>query len=128
MINVSEIMTDPDFAITFQIERHSGGTFERGEYTENTSIINVSGIIHHYNPKRQEYDMQGNVITGDIYVYCKQKLYLSRDKSPDESPDNKHTGTSDIAIWNGKRYKLKDVKNWSQHGYYRAVAERISPC
>jgi hypothetical protein len=120
MIDISEMITDPDFAIIFQIERQTGGAFEHGEYAETASIFTVTGIIHPYNPKRQEYDLEGNIITGDIYVYCKHKLCLSRDDA--------ETGTSDIVIWNGERYKLKDVKNWSQHGYYRAVAERISPC
>lgn len=118
-INVSEIINDPDFAKKFQIERHEQGTFMDGLYTSLKRVIDVYGIVQPYNPKTVEYGANGDVITGDIKIWLLQEIFTTRDNDED-------SGISDIIIYKDERYKITNVKDWEYHGYWSAVAKRIS--
>lgn len=159
-INVFELITDPDFARPFQIERHSGGKFIDGLYTSLATTFNVYGIIQPYQPKTVEYTENGDQITGDIKIWLNQPIYTTRhnitvvtrevtsdsdsdsdtdtdtdtdvdtdtdtDSDTDTDDDTSDSGISDIIIYKGERYKITYVKDWEYHGYYSAVAKRIS--
>lgn len=118
-INVKELITDPDFAQNFSIERHSGGTFVDGLYSSNSTTFNVYGIVQPYQPKTVEYTQNGDQITGDIKIWLLQQIFTTRDETTD-------SGISDIIIYKGERYKVTYVKDWIYHGYWSAVAKRIS--
>lgn len=125
MIDVSELITDPDFAKPFMITRSSGGTFTDGLYTAGEiTEINRLGIIQPYAPKEVEYDALGNAITGDIKIWSLLPIYLTRDEETEEENDS---GYSDIVKWESDDYKVTWVKNWKQHGYYSAVAKKVLP-
>lgn len=118
-INVSELITDPDFARKFVIERHENGTFIDGLYTSSVINIDVVGIIQPYQPETAEYTPNGDMITGDIKIWSKKIIYTTREKD-----DN--SGTSDIIIYKDEKYKVTYVKDWEEHGYWSAVAKRLS--
>lgn len=118
-INVKELITDPDFAQNFSIERHSQGGFVDGLYSSTVSTINVYGIVQPYQPKTVEYSQNGDQITGDIKIWLLQQIFTTRD-------DTSESGISDIIVYKGERYKVTYVKDWIYHGYWSAVAKRIS--
>ena len=127
-INVKELITDPDFARPFQIERHSGGTFVDGLYSSLSSTIDIYGIIQPYQPKTVEYLPNGDQITGDIKIWTLTPMYTTRHNVTESNGQETVTdsGISDIIIYKGERYKITYVKDWEYHGYYSAVAKRIS--
>ena len=134
-INVKELITDPDFARPFQIERHSGGTFVDGLYSSLSNTIDIYGIIQPYQPKTVEYLPNGDQITGDIKIWSLTPIYTTRHNvstNTREANENNNqqttvdSGISDIIIYKGERYKVTYVKDWEYHGYYSAVAKRIS--
>jgi hypothetical protein len=118
-INVSEMITDPDFAQTFNIERSSDGIFVDGLYSSTKRTFSVVGIVQPYQPKTVEYTANGDQITGDIKIWTLDPIYTTRD-------DNTNSGISDIIIYKEEKYKVTYVKDWKSHGYYSAVAKRIS--
>jgi hypothetical protein len=118
-INVSELIQDPDFAQRFQIERHEQGTFLDGLYSSLTRVIDVYGIIQPYQPKTVEYAPNGDQITGDIKIWLLEEIFTTR-------IDENDSGISDIIVYKNDRYKVTYVKDWQEHGYYSAVAKRIS--
>lgn len=118
-INVSELITDPDFAQRFQIERHGQGTFMDGLYTSLSTTIDVYGIVQPYQPKTVEYAPNGDQVTGDIKVWLTRPIFTTRDET-------NMSGISDTIIFKGEKYKVTYVKDWEYHGYYSAVAKRIS--
>lgn len=118
-INVSELITDPDFAQRFQIERHGQGAFMDGLYTSLSTVIDVYGVVQPYQPKTVEYSENGDQITGDIKVWLTRKIFTTRN-------DESASGISDTIIYKGERYKVTYVKDWQHHGYFSAVAKRIS--
>lgn len=118
-INVSELITDPDFAQRFQIERHEQGAFMDGLYTSLSTVIDVYGVVQPYQPKTVEYSENGDQITGDIKVWLTRKIFTTRN-------DESVSGISDTIIYKGEKYKVTYVKDWQYHGYFSAVAKRIS--
>lgn len=122
-INVAEMITDPDFAQSFTIERHSGGTFVDGLYSSTSTTINVYGVVQPYQPKTVEYMENGDQITGDIKIWLNIPIYTTRNITSQNSTDS---GISDIIVYKDERYKVTYVKDWNYHGYYSAVAKRMS--
>lgn len=118
-INVAELITDPDFAQKFQIERHEQGVFMDGLYSSLTRIIDVYGIVQPYQPKTVEYSENGDKITGDIKIWLNEPIFTSRINETD-------SGISDTIIYKDEKYKVSNVKDWENHGYYSAVAKRLS--
>lgn len=130
MINVSELITDNDFAITFTIHRSTGGDWVNGLFvTPDPTDIIQTGIIQPYNPKNTEYDPNGNIITGDIKIWSLTKIYLTRDDIENEGTEEEtaDVGFSDTVEWNGDLYKVTSVKYWNYHGYYSAIASKVAP-
>lgn len=118
-INVEEMITDPDFAQMFQIERHEQGAFLDGLYSSLTKTIDVYGIVQPYQPKTVEYTPNGDQITGDIKIWLTQPIFTTRNEPTD-------SGISDTIVYKEEKYKVTYVKDWDYHGYYSAVAKRIS--
>lgn len=118
-INVKELITDPDFAQHFSIERSKNGGFVDGLFTSTSTTFGVYGIVQPYQPKTVEYTQNGDQITGDIKIWLLQEIFTTRDDSSDK-------GISDIIIYKDERYKVTYVKDWIYHGYWSAVAKRIS--
>lgn len=122
MIDVSELITDPDFCINYTIERSSGGVWTNGLYSETTETIETQGIIQPYDTRNTEYSANGDQITGDIKIWNKKIIYTTRETTEDETTTD---ATSDVVIWQGERYKVHDVKYWNYHGYYSAIGTKV---
>lgn len=118
MIDVSELIDDSDFAQNFVIYR-SQGSFIDGVWTEETPTqIPLTGIIQPASPKELKMLPEGDRITGAIVIYSKIPIFLTR--------TGEEQGTSDKVYWKGDYYKLLNVSDWSDSGFYTGIAERIT--
>lgn len=114
MIDVSEIIEDPDFASDYTVTRDAG-EYVKGVWVPDTTDFNITSAVVPYSPQQAEYTENGDFITGEMAFYSKQVLYTTRED-----------GISDVLTYEGVKYKISHVKLWGKFGYYKAIAMRIS--
>lgn len=118
MINVSRIVNDYRFSQSFKVFRKSG-EWVKGRFVQSESEIILNGVIAPAKPKEIEMIPEGDRIGGEISIYTTNKLDVTR------ALGNGEKGTSDEIEWQGERYKLYQVNDYSQYGYYSAIAMRL---
>lgn len=115
MIDVSEVITDPDFAQTYVVHRQAGN-WEKGRWVRSDEIpIKVIGVVTVADAKTLEQLPEGDRVTGLMCFYATQELFETREE-----------GTSDQLEWRGERYRLKRVFPYGDYGYFKAVGERMA--
>ncbi|MBS5330577.1 MAG: hypothetical protein KHX98_07750 [Limosilactobacillus oris] len=123
MINVAKAVTDPRFSQKFKVFRKSG-EWVKGRFIESEKEISMIGVIAPSKPKEIEMIPEGDRVGGEITIHTIRKLYTTR--SIDTSEDNEENqGTSDIIEWQSERYKLYQVNDYSQYGYYSSIGMRL---
>lgn len=123
MINISEIINDPDYARKFIVARAGGGEFIKGRFVPVTNAeIEMIGPVLPYSPQQSEVTPDGDVIGGDMSFLSSQKIYTTQ-----ESTETEENFLSDIITYKGIKYKVLFVRDYSEYGYYRAIAKRLNP-
>lgn len=110
MINLNELIHDPDFNTTFVIRRQTQGAFVKGRYQASTQDIPVTGIVAPASSKDLELLPEGDRESGMKTFYTDVPLNV--------------TGTgaiSDVCIFRGQTYKLTQVSDYSSNGYWKAL-------
>ena len=115
MINVAELMRDPDLAQAFQIERATSGSFaDEGEWSQTVTTINKVGIVQ---PAKREDQLailpEGTRLGNVIAVFCDEELRI----------DNADDKRSDVVVWHGNPYRVIAAKPWADHGFWQIWAE-----
>lgn len=126
MINVSEIVNDPDFTELIVIQRTSGSETVGGiENSGTVTILTVSGVcVNPKGTKSIELTPQGAKATGfiDIYVDASIDLYTSDTSDGYE--------TSDVIFRyygqpSQQQYRVINVRDYKRYGYTMAEAQRM---
>lgn len=121
MIDVSSVVLDPRFAQTFTVKRYTDGKWEAGRWVQTPDVIKITGIISIANAKQIEFIPEGDRIGGEIAIHTTVPLYNSRNGT-----ETKKGGTSDIVIWHDDEYKIYQVNEYSDYGYYFAIGQRMA--
>lgn len=119
MINVSFLITDPAFAQTIKVYRKTGDWAPNGEFVITENEIQMTGVISIANAKQIEFIPEGDRIGGEIAIHTLEALYNSRNATETEQ-----AGVSDEILWHGDRYKIYQVNEYSDYGYYFAIGQR----
>lgn len=121
MINISELITDPDFA------QPNGISFERTTIeivnhrpVPTTNEYNIPGIITIGDLNTNTLQQNGNQNTEAIHTYTLEPL-LPVGESSDEAY------LADIVLFNGQRYQVTTCLNDGQYGFYHSTANKIDP-
>jgi len=123
LINVAHAVLDSRFAQTFKVFRKSG-EWVKGRFIEGEKEISMIGVITPSKPKEIEMIPEGDRVGGEITIHTIRKLYTTH-AIQDEESENEFEGTSDQIEWQGERYKLYQVNDYSQYGYYSAIGMRL---
>lgn len=123
MINVAKAITDPRFSQKFKVFRKSG-EWVKGRFTESEKEISMIGVVTPSKPKEIEMIPEGDRVGGEITIHTTRKLYTTRSINTSEA-NEENQGTSDIIEWQSERYKLYQVNDYSQYGYYSAIGMRL---
>lgn len=117
MINVAELMTDPDFVKPLVIKRFTGGFVTEGEYAQSApKPLRIMGSIQHPSPAdRARFATEGERNTAIIKIYSGEKLQ-------DTDGEGRQ---SDVITWNYEDYRVFECRPWSDNGYWLAFAQRI---
>lgn len=114
MINVSEVITDPDFAQTFLVHRRTN-EWVGGRPDETETELTMLGVITVADAKTLEQLPEGDRVTGLMCFYSTVPIFTTNEE-----------GTADQLEWRGERYRVKRVFPYGDYGYYKAVAERMA--
>ena len=117
MIDVSELMINPDFVKPLVLKRFTGGFGVEGEYAQSApKPLRILGSVQHPSPAdRARFEKEGERNTAIIKIYCGEKLQ-------DTDGDGKQ---SDVIAWNCEDYRVFECRPWSDNGYWLAFAQRI---
>lgn len=120
MINVSELIADPDFTQPngVQIKRRTY-TVENHIPVENETIIKKTGIITIANDISLTMEDIADITNEAIHVFTYDPLYIT---SRSLSGENRF---SDVVIFEGNEYKVMEVLNDAQYGFSRATCFKI---
>lgn len=120
MIDVSELMSDPDFAQSYIGYRKTGNWIE-GVFTETESVINFYGPITVANTKDINMLPEGDRVIGLMVFYTTSDNPFLITRNKDGS-----LGTSDQPVWENERYKIMQVFPYNNYGYMKAIGTRMA--
>ena len=111
MINVEDIILDPDFQQSLTLKRQSG-SFVNGEWTLGTAVLStIKGSWQKAKADELSLDTKGEV-PEEL-----RKLITTTQINVDNE-----TNTSDRIIDGTQQYKVIMVDRWEYNGFYRAYA------
>lgn len=123
MINVSELLTDPDFIQaatgtrnTYQIATTGD---EAGEAMVTPTQLSFTGALM---PLKDQKDVmllpEGLRNLGGLVIYTNFELKAT---SGDVGASGPADAVQDVIDWHGDKYALVVCQNWSDYGYYKAI-------
>ncbi len=116
MIDLSEVVNDPDLAQPFTILRQSG-SFQLGGWVPNEpQPIDAFGVITVATPRMMQMVPEGDRVGGEMAFCTANEIYLTSEK---------RSGTSDQLVWHGEKYRVTHVAPWMDYGFFIAVAVRM---
>lgn len=117
MDDISELLSDPDFVTEFTLKTTGGYRDEGGEWIEQQVATDSSGVVQPAASKDTAFLPDGDKWRQVIKVWSISKI----------TPVNKDTPKlGDKIVWNGKQHRVVNIKDWSQYGYWQAMAVEIS--
>ena len=119
MIDVSEVINDPDFQQTWKVYRSAGGQWIDGVWTEGApEILDMSGVVTPTTSKDMLMVPEGDRITESKTFHSTEKIYTTRSDG--------ETGTSDRFEYKGEIFRVAQVTDHLDYGYNKAIALRIA--
>lgn len=116
-LDLSDIVTSPEFRQTIEIVRDAGGSWYQGSYTKTTETIYTQGVVSATNEREIEMLPEGDRGSETKEVHTIIPLYTARGGSIGRD--------ADMIIWNGEQYKVIKVQNSGDYGYWRAVISKV---
>lgn len=119
LLNVGELIDDPDFCQDFTITRRSG-EWVNGRFIPVEETIQSYGIIDPQDTSELDFtNPDGSLIRGRIKVYTHTKMYVTHlANNPQES-----NYISDEVTWKGSQYSVILDNDYSDYGYYSYVCQ-----
>ena len=122
MIDVSELMDDPDFASTITVTRMAAGAYAPGGVwvagepvtTTETHIVQPDS-----NPDHTEFLPEGDRSAERAVVYSLTAVALRQADGMNQQ--------ADTFVWMGKNYRVAFSKPWDAHGYHFAIGVQYVP-
>ncbi len=114
MINVGELVHDPNFCTEFKLHRKLPGEWIGGRQKQKEKIVDIEGVVTATNSKDMEMLAEGDRVHGLKTFYADIEMRLTNNES-----------TSDICEYKGQRYRLLQVFDYSDFGYYKAIGTLI---
>lgn len=110
MIDLSELMDDPDFCEPFIIRRRCG-TWVDGIFVSENEDKKVIGIVEPTTGMDLETLPEADKVSGVMTFYSKEMIMLGTEEQQ-----------GDEIICRGNRYKVLQIQDWSRHGFYKCIA------
>lgn len=117
LLNVGELITDPDFCQDFTVIRKAG-SWNEGRFETTETTIDSYGIIDPQTTTEVQFNPDGALIHGIIKVYTHMPLYTTRKFTPIIGDTSTVQGyISDRINWSGHYYIVLEEDNYKDYGY-----------
>ena len=114
LVDVSEIITDPDFNQVFTVYRKQG-TWDKGRFKVTETSFTTNGILISQSNDELDLTAQGALISSQLSIWTYSLLYVtSQDGTPQEGDY-----LSDEVEYKGQRYLIVSARNMIDYGYYK---------
>lgn len=122
MLDLSSVVIDTRFAQSFKVYRTSGD-WVGARFVENKpEEITMVGTISIANAKQIEFIPEGDRVGGEIAIHTVAPLYCSRNVTDNSGNDKPYI--ADEILWHDENYKIYQVNEYSDYGYYFAIGQR----
>lgn len=112
MLDISDILDDPDFQVRIQVERGNEGVDDHGRGFSESVPLEIAGCIQPITAKELERLPEADTDHEMLVIYSKE---LIRAGAPGIAPD--------VILYNGRRYEVFGVEAWP--GWYRATVRPL---
>lgn len=116
MEDMIDLLNDPDFVTDFVLNISSLERLDNGRQVETLTAHNKSGVIQPAPSKDTQY-----LEEGDQHKYA-IKIWSCEYLSP---VDKRIPQLGDVIDWHCTTFRITSVKDWSQYGYWQAIAVQI---
>lgn len=116
MNDMSELLTDPDFVTDFIVQVAGGERVRGGEFVETLTQEERRGVVQPAAPKDTQYLADGDKSRQVIKIWSAEYLSTSDERVPK---------LGDKIIWHDDEHRIVHVKDWSQYGYWQALAVQV---
>jgi galactose-6-phosphate isomerase len=99
LLDVSDVLLDPDFADSLQFERLTTTVGDDGIATQTPKITRFSGVVTSGSGDQLRRFDAGQRVEGSIVVHCRQRL-----------------NEADVVIWRARRFTVMSVDDYSNFG------------
>jgi hypothetical protein len=116
MIDVSDIVVDPDLAEAFTIYRTTGAFGEGGWIANEPTVVPAKGVVTVVNEKELEMIPEGDRVKGAMNFYTTTPINVTSQAG---------SNISDEIEWKGERYRVVSIAPWVSFGFYKATGVRM---
>jgi len=124
MINIAEMMYDPDFSQGYTVHRKTV-IWTAGKPIETTVDYDYIGVVVASDFKEIQQVPEADRVSGMMSFYSTGQFFLSRTFDTQGYDSDKKDGTSDQIEWRGNKYKVIQVLPFVDYGYWECIAARI---
>lgn len=114
--DITELLEDPDFVTDFTLGIGQGVRTNDGRFIDEVSLHYKKGVIQPANSRDTQHLLEGDKYRKTIKVYAGE--YLS-------TVDKRVPQLGDTICWHCDDYRIVNVDDWSQYGYWKALAVQL---
>jgi hypothetical protein len=107
MMDLSEVIFDPDWHQVVEIDRRAGAYDAGGRWIESYTRGELDAAVHPAPPDAMQSAPEGERHLPGIKVYSVQEV-----------------GFGDLIYWGGDTWRVFGRGNWSQYGFFDSTAVR----
>ncbi len=116
-VNLARVVHSPRMSQRITILRR-GGSWQHGTWVqdEQPAAVVMRGIVTMAGAKDLQMVPEGDRVTGSIKILTTERIFIT---------DDTYSGTTDMVLWRGARYRVVTVTPDVDYGFYRSVATRL---
>jgi hypothetical protein len=114
---MTDVLSDADVCSPFTIQRNPGQFSGGGWQAYTPQIIRAFGAVRNATGRELEMVPEADRVHESMSFRSTTPMYMT---------DEAMGITADILTWNGEQYRVVLSKNYSEQGYYFAIARRTA--
>lgn len=118
MINIKELIFDSDFSQLVTIIRYAGEYSDTGLFDVVSGNVVMSAVVNQPSPTEIQMLPEQDRFSKIITLCTHEQLYQTAPNIADVDTGQR----SDELDYNGNRYKIVQVFDYSDYGYWKSIA------